>query len=312
MSQDEELEFETPLEEESESLEVPSDKRKIYTELGDPEVESLHGKFKRGKLVVQPDFQRQYVWDTAKASRLVESSLLGIPIPVIYLSEEADNKEYVIDGQQRLTSFFSFIDGKFPDGADFRLSGLKVFKELNGKKYDALPDALQDSIRYFKVRIITFKKESDQNLKFEIFERLNTGSVSLNDQELCNCIYRGTFNKLLRELSHDPDFVFLLGLKKQDRRMKDVELVLRFAAFYHHTYLNYKPPMKSFLNWEAEKFRNIGEDEVRILGLHSRMPAQSYGQCWEETHSRDSTRGQTRALLVTGNHRGSTLPCTIS
>jgi hypothetical protein len=195
----------------------------------------------------------------------VESALLGIPIPVIYLSEEADNKEYVIDGQQRLTSFFSFIDGGFPDGTDFRLKGLRVFTELNGNKYDALPDELQDAIRYFKVRIITFKKESDQNLKFEIFERLNTGSVSLNDQELRNCIYRGTFNGLLKELSRDPDFVFLLGLKRQDKRMKDVELVLRFAAFYHHTYLNYKPPMKSFLNWEAEKFRNIGLDEAQEL-----------------------------------------------
>lgn len=117
MNDIEELEFETPLEEEVESIRVPSDKRKIYTELGDPEIESLHGKFKRGKLIVQPDFQRQYVWDAAKASRLVESALLGIPIPMIYISQEQDNREYVIDGQQRLTSFFSFIDGKLPVNA---------------------------------------------------------------------------------------------------------------------------------------------------------------------------------------------------
>jgi hypothetical protein len=98
MTENEGLEFETPLEEEIETIEVPADKRKIYTELGDPEVDSLYGKHKRGKLIIQPDFQRQFVWDTTKASRLIESALLDIPIPVIYMSQEPDNKEYVIDG----------------------------------------------------------------------------------------------------------------------------------------------------------------------------------------------------------------------
>ena len=127
MGENEELEFENPLEEEVDSIEVAPDSRKIYTELGDPEVESLYNKSKRGRLIVQPDFQRQFVWDTTKASRLIESALLAIPIPVVYISQGQDNLEYVIDGQQRLTSFFSFIDGTFPDGADFRLTGLKVF-----------------------------------------------------------------------------------------------------------------------------------------------------------------------------------------
>ena len=265
MSENEELQFENPLEEEVESIEVPSDRRKIYTELGDPEVESLHNKFKRGKLIVQPDFQRQFVWDTTKASRLIESALLGIPIPVVYISQEQDNREYVIDGQQRLTSFFSFMDGILPDGKEFKLTGLKVFQELNGTKYRSLKDDIQDVIRYFKIRTITFKKDSNQDLKFEIFERLNTGSVSLNDQELRNCIYRGNFNVLLKELSTDPDFTFLLGLRRPDKRMKDIELVLRFSAFYHATYLNYKPPMKNFLNVEAEKHRNISGGEEQQL-----------------------------------------------
>ncbi len=265
MGENEELEFENPLEEEVDSIEVAPDSRKIYTELGDPEVESLYNKSKRGRLIVQPDFQRQFVWDTTKASRLIESALLAIPIPVVYISQGQDNLEYVIDGQQRLTSFFSFIDGTFPDGADFRLTGLKVFRELNGMKYRDLAVDCQDVIRYFKIRTITFKKDSDQGLKFEIFERLNTGSVQLNDQELRNCIYRGSFNVLLRELSTDPDFTFLLGLKRPDKRMKDIELVLRFSAFYHATYLNYKPPMKNFLNGEAERFRSISRDEAEQL-----------------------------------------------
>ena len=247
------------------NIEVPVDKRKVYTEQGDPEIESLQNKCKRGKLDLQPDFQRNFVWDKTKSSRLIESALLDIPLPIIYLSEEKDNKEYVIDGQQRLTSFFSFIDGKYPDSTDFKLTGLKVFNELNGKSYKDLSDIHQDKIRYYTVRTITFKRESDSDLKFEIFERLNTGSVSLNDQELRNCIYRGPYNDLLRQLSVEPDFSYLVGLKEPDRRMRDVELVLRFAAFYHATYLHFRPPMRKFLNDDMEKYRNISLGEASEL-----------------------------------------------
>jgi Protein of unknown function DUF262/HNH endonuclease len=259
------IEFETPLEEEVDSIEISPNQRSVYTESADPEIDSLHRKFKRGKLVVQPDFQRQFVWDVKRASRLLESAFLGIPIPIIYISEEPDNKEYVIDGQQRLTSFFSFIDGSLPDGSEFKLSGLKVFQELNGKRYGDLSDAQQDAIRDFHLRTVTFKRESDPNLKFEIFERLNTGSVMLNDQELRNCIYRGPFNILLKEMSEEPEFTYVLGLSAPDRRMKDIELVLRFAAFHHATYLNYKPPMKNFLNKEAETYRDISEADAKAL-----------------------------------------------
>ena len=206
------------------------------------------------------------MWDTKKASRLLESAFLDIPLPVIYLSEGNDGKEYVIDGQQRLTSFFSFIDGHLPNETkDFKLIGLQVFNELNRKKFTDIDEELQDKIRYCKIRTITFRKESDPNLKFEIFERLNTGAVSLNDQELRNCIYRGSYNELLKELSAESDFKYLLGIKNIEKRMKDVELVLRFAAFYHFTYLQYKPPMKKFLNLEMEKYQSISQAEADDL-----------------------------------------------
>ena len=242
-----------------------SDKRKIYTEQGDLEIESLLGKFKRGRLNIQPEYQRQFVWDKVKSSHLIESALLDIPLPMVYLSEEKDGKENVIDGQQRLTSFFSFIDGKLPDGNDFKLSGLKVFTEQKKKKYSELSDELQDKIRYYKIRTIKFKKESDNDLQFEIFARLNTGSVPLNDQELRNCIYRGKFNDLLKELTQDNDFKYLLGLSNADKRMKDRELVLRFAAFHFYTYLNYKAPIKNFLNHTMEKYQNISDNDAQDL-----------------------------------------------
>ncbi len=256
-----ELEFDEPLEEEIGYIDVHSTKRKVYTDQGDPEIESLYGKYKRGKLIIQPDFQRHFVWDSTKSSRLIESALLDIPIPVIYLSEENGGREYVIDGQQRLTAFFSFVDGHFPDGKDFKLSNLKVFREFNRKSFKDLDGELQDKIRYCKIRTITFRRESDIDLKFEIFERLNTGAVSLNNQELRNCVFRGPYNELLKELSTDKDFMYLLGLERQDKRMKDIELVLRFAAFYHSTYLNYKPPMRKFLNDEMGQYQHISNEE---------------------------------------------------
>lgn len=153
-----------------------STKRTIFTDQGDPEVDSLHKRYLKGRLNVQPGFQRQFVWDKVKSSRLIESALLDIPIPIIYLSEEKDGKDNVIDGQQRLTAFFSFIDGKFPDNSDFKLSGLNVFTELNGKKFNELSEDIQDKIMTYKIRVIKFKKESDNDLQFEIFARLNTVS----------------------------------------------------------------------------------------------------------------------------------------
>jgi len=184
---------------EIENIEVSSTKRRVYTEQGDPEIDSLYRKYKDGDLIIQPDFQRHFVWDAKKSSRLIESALLDIPLPVIYLSEEKDGKEYVIDGQQRLTAFFSFYRlDEFPDGIDFKLTGLKVFTELNRKSFKEIDRKLQNKIRYCKIRTITFRRESEADLKFEIFERLNTGAVSLNDQELRNCIYRGLYKQITK------------------------------------------------------------------------------------------------------------------
>jgi hypothetical protein len=264
---DEKSEIEPDINEdwEPESTDIPEGDRKIFTDKGDPEITSLYDRSKRGKMVLQPDFQRHFVWDAGKSSRLIESAILDIPLPVIYLSEEKDGKEYVIDGQQRLTAFFSFIDGKFPSGTVFKLTGLRVLKDLNNKLFSELNEDTQDKIKCCKIRTITFKRESNPELKFEIFERLNTGAVSLNDQELRNCIYRGKFNDLLKELSQDPDFRFILDLNQPEKRMKDVELVLRFAAFYHKNYLNYKAPIKNFLNSEMIDYRQIDDAKAEEL-----------------------------------------------
>ena len=265
-----ELQFDSDVESEDESVVVLADgqfPKKIITDKFDREVRSFCEDYEDGTLVLRPDFQRHFIWSDAKSSRLIESALLDVPLPTVYLFEEPGGKISVIDGQQRLTAFVSFVRGDFLDSdRAFALSGLKVLKGLNGKKFSGLEEGLRRKIRKTTIRSITFMKGSDPDLKFEVFERLNAESTSLKDQELRNCVYRGPYNDLLKRLSGNDEFRFLMGLQKgPEKRMRDVENVLRFAAFYHANYLGYMPPMKRFLNCDMERHQNISDKDAKAL-----------------------------------------------
>jgi hypothetical protein len=140
---------------------------------------------------------------------------------------------------------------------DYALSSLKALSGSNGKYFKDLDGATQKAVKNCAVRVVLFKKESDPNLRFDIFERLNTGAVPLNDQELRNCIFRGPYNDLLIELSRDPEYMKLMGFAGPEKRFKDVAYVLRFAAFFHAGYLKYSPSMARFLNDDMEKHQQI-------------------------------------------------------
>jgi len=254
---EEELEFE---DQEEQPIEIVPKERRVYSDKPDRSIFELYRQYQKGNLELRPEFQRLHVWDKSKSSRLIESVLLEVPIPVIYLSEESDSKYSVIDGQQRLNAFIEFLEN------NLRLSGLAILTELNGNRFQDIPKNLQDKFENSTIRIIEIRKESHPDVKFEIFERLNTGAVQLNAQELRNCIYRGKYNDSLKKLSEDKDFQFLLGLKEPHYRMQDRELILRFFAFYHNTHLKYTPSMKHFLNKEMEKHINLNESEERDLG----------------------------------------------
>lgn len=229
--------------------------RSLISEPKDYSIGELYMRYKDGRLNVQPEFQRHYVFDNAKASRLVESVLMGVPIPVIYLAEEEDYTHSVIDGQQRITALCRFHDN------ELRLTGLTVLTELSGQTYQNLARDLQNRFREGSLRAIIIKRDSDPDIRFEIFERLNTGSVNLNSQELRNCIYRGRYNQLLRELAEDKEFQQLFGRKGPDKRMQDREAILRFFALCHNL-TTYNPPMKRFLNREMERLQDITDQTV--------------------------------------------------
>jgi len=252
---DELVEDETDLTEDEEEVMPTPERRKIFTDKSDPPISALHIRYKSGDLILDPIFQRRRVWDDQRSSRLIESVILEVPLPVFYLAESYDGVEEVIDGQQRLSAFFRFLDNEYP------LKGLKALPGLNKNKFKDLDKPTQKLVRDSSLHTIVFKKESDVNLRFEIFERLNTGAVPLNSQELRNCVYRGPYNQLLIELASDQDYMWLMGLKNAEKRMRDVEYVLRFAAFFHSTYLKYKPSMARFLDQDMRTYQKASMEE---------------------------------------------------
>ena len=195
--------------------------KKLYFTSQDTSVELLGLWKKKGNLITNPDYQRDYVYSEEKASRLIESALMMIPLPTLYLCEEGDKKYSVIDGQQRIMSFLKFCNG------DFALKGLTTLTELNGKKYVDLDEELQGIIDSTSFRTITVSKESAE-AKYDIFERLNRGAVTLKEQELRNCVYRGPYNSMINELATKKEVESMF--KSKNNRMWYQEIILRFFA----------------------------------------------------------------------------------
>jgi 5-methylcytosine-specific restriction endonuclease McrA len=169
------------------------------------------------------------------------------------------------DGQQRLTSINSFIQGRYPDGEPARLSRLKIRPDLAGKTFDQLSEDDQEAIQNYALRIILIQREADPNLKYEIFERLNSGSQVLSDMELRNCLFRGPYNDLLRDLATNKHLLLIRGAKSADEKMRDRQLILRFFAMSRQAHHRFKSPMGRFLNTEMELHRNATEGELAQL-----------------------------------------------
>jgi hypothetical protein len=235
--------------------------RKLIWQAKDFSIREFQAMKQDGDLDLQPEYQRKFVIDSIRASKLIESVMMDVPIPVIYLAEENDSTYSVIDGQQRLTTFISFLEGKFPDGKVFSLSGLKVLTEFKRKHFSELPKEYQKKIKQTTIHTIMIKKESHENIKFEIFERLNTGSIKLNEDEIRNTIYRGQYINLLAELENNKMYHELVRKDNFKNRMIYRGMILRFFALSEKSYLNYKPSMKQFCNKELRDNRYMNEEK---------------------------------------------------
>ncbi len=245
-------------------IEIPIKDRRVFTQPYDLVVESLIDQIRSGTIFLRPlserpDFQRRYVWSNTLASRLVESMLLNVPVPPCYLSQNADFELDVIDGQQRLYSIYRFIDNQFA------LSGLEVLKDLNGLHFHKLTSKTQRKLNTHTLRLVAVTNESHPEIKFDVFQRLNTNTVPLNAHELRNCVYRGALNELLKDVVAYEPWLTILGKKTPDKRMRAEELALRFFAWHLHGIESYKTPQKHWLNDAAEAGRVYSEKKVEEL-----------------------------------------------
>ncbi len=255
--------------------------KKIKSQPSNPTIQTLHENYKDGDLVISPDFQRNYVWDNKKASNLIESILLNIPLPIVFTAEAGD-KEEVIDGQQRLTSIFSFLDGRYPDGSKFKLSrNLRVLsKEVGGKSFAELDKKYQKIIKKYSLFMVSISEDSQEDVKFEMFERLNTNITKLNSQELRNCLYRGHYNDFLKKMAEYEDFQFVLNKPSYGKRMQDVELVLMFCAFHNKNPIHYKKSLSQMLNYEMNTSKFISNEQLMELEKQFKKSIQLIKQIW--------------------------------
>ncbi|WHX41171.1 DUF262 domain-containing protein [Mesobacillus sp. AQ2] len=229
----------------------------------------LNRKFNRGQVVLDPDFQREDVWKNRQKSELVESVLMGIPLPIFYLNETKEGKLVVVDGRQRLTAFFQYLN------EDYKLTDLRILKTLNNKYFSDLDKKLQANLEDFQLIAQVIKPPTPDRIKFDIFDRVNRGGTPLNNQEMRNALYQGKSTKLLASLSVEDVFLEVTSNSINSKRMKDRYLILRFIGFYllkenilknvNGDIIDYKGDIDEFLGKIMDYINDMSDEEVANL-----------------------------------------------
>ena len=216
-------------------------------------MDGLVRRFLQGSIVLNPDFQRNEVWDMKKRSQLIESLMLKIPLPMFYVQSDEDGILTVVDGLQRLSTIRDFVLGedylnlKKDDGTrreelrgmGFKLKGLEFWSDYEGKQFYQLPPKLQNRILEAQVQVTVIHPTTPEVVRRNIFKRINTGGIQLNSQEIRNAIYAGPATNLLNELSNIGSFNKVMGNSVNRLRMQDKELILRFLSFLIRDYKEY-------------------------------------------------------------------------
>jgi hypothetical protein len=263
---------------EEENDESPFVEFDISVSPSDPTLELLASQVERGDIII-PFYQRLFVWKIEQASKLIESFLMGLPVPQVFLYVNDEGRLEVIDGQQRIKSVTYFFEGYFGDANNenrrqvFRLKGLSERSEYNGKTFLELSSRDQRKLRNSTLRAINIKqlKPSLRNDSvFHIFERLNTGGTQLKPQEIRNAVYRGKIVDGLKALSANPGWQKILGITRPDKNQKDVELVLRLFALCD-VWETYEKPMLRYLNQQMNENKEFSSQ--RAERFKKRFPA---------------------------------------
>lgn len=229
----------------------------------------LIDRYKEGGLI-KPELQRKYVWDKTEASRFIDSLLLGLPVPSIFLAKTKDEKMLIVDGYQRIMTVYDFVRGIFTtDEKVFKLTrSERINARWRGKAFSELSDIEQRKIKNTTIHAIIFVQEqpvgSNTSL-FQVFERINTSGSTLLPQEIRNCVSQGKFNAMLFELNKHGNWRALFGLSTEDIRMRDLEFILRFFALSSDKLrqeVKEGISLKRFLNVYMEDNRNPTDAEL--------------------------------------------------
>ncbi len=246
----------------------------------DFDVHGLNRRLQENEVII-PGFQRNYVWKLRDASRFIESLLLGLPVPGIFLSRDFETGKYVvIDGQQRLKSIQFFYSGVFNPSSEgnsqrtFKLAGVQ--KQFEGLGYKDLPQKDKIELNNSVIHATVVKQESpssDDTSVFHIFDRINSSGMRLTAQEIRSALYHGKFIDELAVINQYPVWRSIFG--KPHSRQRDQELILRFLAFYFEEEL-YSPPMSEFLTKFVGKHRNPENDFLRECGVRFRSAMEAF------------------------------------
>lgn len=211
----------------------------VRTRAVDVSFNELFDMYKSKELIINPDFQRLFRWSEGKQSQFVESLILELPIPPIYVIEVEDGVYELIDGLQRISSYLHFR-GKHPSNPDeteqfLTLADCDVLPMLNGHTYEDLPQAIQIKLKRHFIRMEVLRRESKKQYRYHMFKRLNTGGELLSPQELRNCTIRlldNTFNDFLKRIVKEPGFETCMAQLTEEKReqMYMEEYALRFFA----------------------------------------------------------------------------------
>jgi len=208
-------------------------------------LDSVLRRIKNKTIRLTPPFQRKSVWDDLRKSRLIESMMLNIPLPMFYISSDVDGNWDVVDGLQRITTIKEFILGQYQADTEkynekgFKLKKLEFWGSLDGKRYDELPGKLYNNIADTELQFTIINPDTPEEVKRNIFKRINTGGMPLTSQEIRHALYQGESTKLLEKLSENKEFL-LAVTRVDDSRMGARELILRFLSFYIRDYTQYQ------------------------------------------------------------------------
>lgn len=285
---------------------IDNNMEKVRTKSLDLSFNELLDMYESEELIIDPDYQRLFRWDDDKQSRFIESLILEMPVPPIFVIETRDNVYELIDGLQRISSYLHFRGITIKDGEkkedDFlELQGCDIIKDINGLKYNDLPKSIQIRLKRNFIRVEVLRKQSNQMLRYHMFKRLNTGGEKLSSQEVRNCTIRLLDNKFIDFIIHCSKyekFKKTISRIKEDEIDKklDQELVLRFFALKNNIE-EYKYPFDEYLTKYMEdvskSIREFNyEEEEKIFkrtfdALHETLGEEAFSSILASGASRE-------------------------